>query len=150
MNRRDLDFRDFDSLAADVQCLHDGGYDQAGGWNLAQACSHLTISMERSLDGFPNKAPWVLRKILAPMIKGKMFRTRKINAGYKAPEGFTVDAETDEKLAVDRFLQVADRVKNRRGGFHNHPVFDQLTDDQWHQFHLIHGSLHLSFLIPKK
>lgn len=150
MARRDLNFRDFYSLVEDVQRLHDRGYHQAGQWDLAQVCGHLTIAFEQSLDGFTFKGPWVVRKLVAPFIRRDLFRKRKIKAGLKAPDGFVVDPGTDEEQAVNQFLQMIDRIKGHRGGFHLHPFFEKLNDDQWLQFHLIHAAHHLSFLVPKQ
>lgn len=150
MDRRDLDFSDFDRLVADVKHLHEGGYHQAGRWDLAQVCGHLTISMKQSLDGFTFKAPWLVRKLIIPFIRRGLFRSRKIKPGIKAPGGFVVDPGTDETQAVDRFLQMIDRVKGHRGDFQIHPVFEKMSHEQWHQFHLIHAAHHLSFLVPKQ
>lgn len=150
VDRRDLNYRDFHSLAEDVRRLLDSGYRQTGRWDLAQVCGHLTIAFKQSLDGFTFKGPWVVRKLIAPFIRGGLFRSRKIKPGIKAMDGFVVAPGTDEEQAVNQFLQMIDRVKDHHGGFHLHPFFGKLTVDQWHQFHLIHAAHHLSFLVPKK
>jgi len=55
----------------------------------------------------------------------------------------------DEAQAVAKFQQQVEQIDQYRGAFQPHPVFGSLSNDQWRQFHLIHISHHLSFLIPK-
>ena len=83
------------------------------------------------------------------MIKGKLFRTRSIKPGIKAPVDMVASSGGDQAQAVEGFLQVLDQVDQYRGRFQDHPVFGRLTDDQWRRFHLIHISHHLSFLTPR-
>ena len=60
MQRRQLDFRDFDALTAEVERLK-SGYTKVGNWELGEVCHHLGRTMQSSLDGFKEKAPWLLR-----------------------------------------------------------------------------------------
>jgi hypothetical protein len=32
----------------------------------------------------------------------------------------------------------------------HYPVFGKLTPEEWHQFHLRHAELHMSFVLPKQ
>ena len=149
MNRRILDFRDFDAVAEDVKHLNEAGYDQIGEWDLLLTCQHLTTNMEYSISGFPYKRPWLLRKLLGPFLKRKLFRVRQINTSLPRPSSMKPRSEGDQQRAVDNFLQSLERIKNHSEGFNLHPLFDRLSDEEWRQFHLIYCSHNLSFLIPR-
>ena len=112
-------------------------------------CQHLTITMDRSLNGFTFRAPWVVRKLIIPFFKKKFFRTRAIRPGLKAPADMVAKPGQDEAEAVSQFKQMVDRVDQFPGPFQTHPFFGRLTDDEWRQFHLIHISHHFSFVAPK-
>lgn len=149
MNRRKLDFRDFDAVAEDVKLLNEVGYDQTGEWDLLLTCQHMATIMENSISGFPYKRPWLLRKLLGPFLKRRLFRIRQIKGGLPRPSSMEPRSVGDQQRAVDSFLQTLERTKNHTGGFNYHPLFDRLSDEEWRQFHLIYCSHHLSFLIPK-
>jgi hypothetical protein len=149
MDRRDLDFKDLDALAADVQGLTDNGYERAGKWDLAQTCEHLTTAMVQSMDGFSFQGPWLVRKVIGPIFFKRLTKTRKIKAGINAPLGFVFEPGDDQVSAVDQFQQALTRVKQHQGDFQPHPIFGRLTPEQIRQFHLIHSAHHLSFLIPR-
>lgn len=149
MECRQLDFTDFDAVVADVQRLHEQGYHQVGQWSLSQILQHLTLTLERSVNGFPAKMPWFVRKIVAPLIRGKIFAQRKLQAGLKAPVDMVFSAGADEANEVKRFNEVLDRVKEYQGEFQPHPVFEKISPEEWRQFHFIHIAHHLNFLIPK-
>jgi len=147
MNRRELDFRDFDALLADIQRLHEQGYEKAGQWNLGQICKHLSITMEMSLEGFPFKGPWLFRKVIGPFVKPRFFRSRKIKPGLPAPPTMVAEPDSDEGQAIEQLKQITTRVREHRGEFQPHPFFEYLSPEQWLQLHLIHAAHHLSFLI---
>ena len=148
MQRRKLDLRDYNEFTAEVDRLKERGYTQLGNWNLGQACYHLAKSMQQSLDGFTVKAPWFLRVFLAPIFKRRLFKTRVAPAGIKGPPDMMPPAQVDEVSTLKAFDEQLARVRDHRGEFQNHPFFGYLSNEQWKQFHLIHASLHLSFLIP--
>jgi len=148
MDRRELDLRDFDALIAELDRLLASGYDRTGQWDLAAICRHLNIAMTMTMDGFKFKAPLVFR-ILGPMVRGSFFRTRKIKPGLKAPSGTLFESAGDDAAAVAQFKATIERFRGFGPINVAHPFMGQLTTDQWHDFHLIHASHHLSFLVPK-
>src|SRR5438105_11241467 len=42
MPQRQLELKDFADVLAEVDRLHQDGYDKLGAWDLAQTCDHLT------------------------------------------------------------------------------------------------------------
>jgi hypothetical protein len=147
--RRKLDLRSFDDMVGEVDRLRQGGYSRAGNWDLGQVCQHLAISMKSSLDGFQVRAPWYLRLFLAPIFKRRLFRTRSMPAGIKGPPDLMPAATVDEETAVKSFKDETERLRNHVGDFQPHAFFGKMTPQETRDLHLIHASLHLSFLIPR-
>src|SRR5438132_505258 len=148
MQRRQLDLRDLDALSAEVEHLKSVGCTKVGNWDLGQCCEHLAKSMRSSVDGFQFKAPWLQRVFLAPIFKRRIFKTRKMPAGIKGPPNLMPADQVDETTALKFFDEQLGRVRTATA-FEKHVFFGTLTHDEWIQFHLIHSSLHLSFLIPR-
>ena len=142
--RRELDLKTLDQVGEEVQRLASNGCQQAGEWNLAQTCWHLRQTMDYSLNGFPFKAPWLVRKLIAPMLKRKLFASRNIKAGLAAPAQLIPSADLDQDQQVQKFQEMLGRVKTHSGDFASNPFFEQMPADQWHDFHTIHSSHHLS------
>jgi hypothetical protein len=148
MKRRNLDFQDFESVAADIDRLKKNGYAKVGQWELCQTCDHLATVMRMSLEGFPFKGAWYIR-LLAPMIKGRFFKTRRMTEGFQAPAVLIPATGKSEDAAIGSCKDLLQRVKTHEGEFHPNPFFGKLSPDEWRQLHLIHAAHHLSFLIPK-
>lgn len=149
VRRRSLDLADLDAVMNEVRRLHHGGYDRAGGWDLAQVCEHLAIGIKGCMDGIPFKAPLFFRLIGPILFKPRIFRTRQLRAGYPAPPALVPADGLDASAAIHRLQDTIDRLKRHAGPLHPSPYLGALTKDEWMQFHSIHASLHLSFLIPK-
>jgi hypothetical protein len=148
VQRRQLDFQDFDSLTADVDRLHRDGYTKAGTWDLRQICEHLTASMRMSIEGFTFKVAWWFI-FVGPLIRRRLFKTRKVPAGIKGPDSLMPASTGDETAALNAFHKELRRVRDHAGPFRPSPVMGRLSPEQWRQFHLIHAAHHLSFLIPR-
>jgi Protein of unknown function (DUF1569) len=148
MERRHLDFQDLDAVSTEVERLQRVGYTKVGNWDLGQCCEHLAKSMKSSVDGFQSRAPWLLRVFVAPIFKRRMFKTRKMPAGIKGPAELMPAAQVDETTALKFFDEQLGRLRNTTS-FQKHAFFGKLTRDEWIELHLIHSSLHLSFLLPR-
>lgn len=149
MQRRSLDLPDMKALVADARMLHERGYEKAGNWDLAQACNHIAIPMERCIDGFDFNASWPMRLMANLFMKKAMFRKRSIKPGYKAPPSTLSEAGGDEAAAVERLGVAVERVLNHTGPFKPHPFLGPISVDEWHEFLTIHGMHHLNFLVPR-
>ena len=69
-------------------------------------------------------------------------------AGIKGPPELMPTGPVDETTALKSFDEQLGRVRNATA-FQKHPFFGALTREQWIDLHLIHGSLHLGFLVPR-
>ena len=148
MQRRDLDLRDFDALIADAEHLLAAGYDRLGNWDLGATCRHLSISMHASIDGLNYKPPFHYR-FIRPFARRQVFGKRRLPTGAPAPTGLESPTGGDDADAVTELKTAIERLKTATDFPHPHPVFGRITPQQWRDFHLIHGSHHLGFLIPR-
>jgi hypothetical protein len=150
--RRTLDFRSFDEVTADVDHLAATPHDRCGRWDLATICDHLAKGMEVALDNKPIPLPIVI-KLLAPLAGPAIFRrtlkTRRMPTGVKAPPPFVPSENCDCTEAITHLKATIARARAFPGPMPRHPVFGQITPDQWREFILIHCAHHLSFLVPR-
>ena len=150
MQRRILDLENLDGVLGEVERLHQGGYQKSGQWNLSQNLSHCGQVIEQTMDGFTFTAPWYYR-LLRPLLKNMIFKQRTIRPGIKRLGNvMEPKPQPDEAGAVAEFKQIVERFKNHPGPLHSSPILGDLTEQQWHDFHTIHCSLHLGFLIPNE
>lgn len=148
MERRVLDLETLDGVVAEVERLHQSGYQKAGQWDLSENLSHCGQLVEQTMEGFKFKAPWIFC-LVRPFIKRMMFKQRSIRAGLKRPNDVLEPQPlSDEAKEIEKFKGLIDRLKNHKGLLHPSPILGELTAEQWHDFHTIHCSHHLGFLIP--
>jgi hypothetical protein len=147
VQRRHLDFQDFDAVRGDIEHLRAHGYQKTGNWDLVQICDHLSATMYGSLHGFSFQAPWLVRKLLAPLVLRRILKTRQLRAGVRVPQ-MDPPANTEPEKAIARCLDLLREVQQHRGDFQVHPFFGKLASEHWRQLHLIHSAHHLSFLVP--
>lgn len=152
MQRRKLDFHDFDAPGREADRLLRDGYHKAGNWDLTLTCEHLAVVMEGSLDGFTfPPASWFWRRLLGPVLVRVVLWTRWIKQGVSCPDpSFCPLGKSGAAEAVERFKRAFQRVRDRTGEFVPHPILGRLTPEQWRQVHLIHAAHHFSFLIPNE
>ena len=150
MDRRELDLKDLDAVLAEVDRLHKGGYRKSGQWKLAQICRHCAAPMAECIDGFQFKPPLLLR-LLVPILgmKKSFFGTRRIKVGIRAPSYQIPPEGLDEAEEIQTLRQAVERLKQHKGPHHRHPIFGELTPEQWHEFFTIHTMHHLMFLHPQ-
>lgn len=146
--RRALRFQSLDDVAADAeQLVFSPGTMMLGNWSLGHLLMHLAKAINSSIDGISVRAPWYVR-LAAPLIKRRILATG-MRPGFKLPKKvepdfFPAAESSQEALAV--LLAAIDRTKTERMTA-RHPIFGQLTHDEWTQLHLRHAELHLSFAL---
>ncbi len=148
-NRRALDLPDLDAIVPEARRLMEARYEKAGQWDLSQICQHLAGAIHGSIDGGVPSASLPVRVIARFFIKDALFKSRKIRAGVPAPQAIEHFPSCDENAAIDRLAKAIDRLKQHHGPLATHPYFGKLSGDEWCQFHAIHASHHLGFLVPK-
>ena len=148
--RRELHFHAIDEIVADAEKLvASPNIKTLGNWPLGRLLAHLTTAINGSIDGVDARAPLLFR------LAGKLVKNRILNSamlpGFQLPDRFQADLFPEVESpqdALEGLLKAAARAKTERMTA-CHPVFGQLTHDEWTQLHLRHAELHLSFVVPE-
>jgi len=144
--RRKLDYKSFDELLADADRLSSGDVKTLGNWSQGQIFQHLANAFNGSIDGFPQGFPWFVRAM------GRIFKKKLINgpmpAGMKMPEKFAEAVMPEPTPTEVGLANLHAAISRLRQDPHRaaHPVFGEVSREEWDQVHLKHASLHMSFL----
>jgi hypothetical protein len=149
LERRRLDFKNWDELLADIDHLRAVGYDRAGQWDLSRILDHVGEGLRTAVHGIDHQGPWIIRKLFGPIILKRIFRQRRMKAGIKVPDWWLPGPTHDESAAVDKFRAQLAAFQAMTTTPCPHPFFGPLTKQEWHDLVLIHAAHHLSFLIPR-
>jgi len=147
--RRKLDYGSFEELLADADRLSSGPVEALGNWSRGQVFTHLALAYNGSIDGLAINFPWPLR-LMARIFKAKLVNG-PMPAGFNLPSDgakavLPPPTSTEEGLAN---LHAAVARLQRESHRAPHPMFGDITKEQWNKIHLKHASLHMSFLIPQ-
>ena len=149
--RRLLKHMTWEQVLGEVDQLHRGGYECVGKWDLSQVCDHLSIPLMEVLEGkFGFKVPWIVKLLGPTVIKRQVLKTRVIREGIRGPQRFVNVVRREESVAVNDFHATVGRFKGYRGPFPRHPVFGNMTPEQWQDIQIVHACHHLGFLLPKQ
>ena len=146
--RRQLDFKNWAEVLADVDQLQDVGYVRAGNWELSQILEHVGVGLRTAVHGMDHQGPWIIRKLIGPIIMRRILRQRRMASGIKVPEWWLPGPSHDESAAVDQFRREISAFEETTTPTHPHPLLGAMTKDQWRLMGLVHSAHHLSFLSP--
>ena len=147
--RRRLDFKSWPEALADIDQLQSAGYDRLGNWDLSQVVEHIGEGLRTALRGKDQRASWIIRRLLGPLILQRILRQRRMKAGIKVPQWWLPGPTHDETAAVNQFRSKVSDFQALATEPFPHPFFGTLTKQQWNDLALIHAAHHLSFLIPR-
>jgi hypothetical protein len=145
--RRSLTFASLDGIMPDIDLLL-RGHTTVGNWSLGQICNHLCKSVNFTLDGFPVRAPWLIRKTVGPLLLRHILRTGRFFARIKAPAAFQPAPRSDARAEADALRAALRRFAAHSGPLAEHPLAGRVSRSVWEQFHCIHCAHHLSFALP--
>ncbi|MGI8977605.1 MAG: DUF1569 domain-containing protein [Pirellulaceae bacterium] len=147
--RRAVAFESLDDVLMDAERLVAAAkINMLGNWSLGQMLGHLAAGLHMSLDGVTYRPAWFVRLIGPLIFKRRMLR--RFPAGIQLPAPMAERLVPLESLSPQeglRLLQEATRRFRSDTSRKPHPVFGNLTGAQWHQLHLRHAELHMSFVI---
>jgi hypothetical protein len=145
--RRALSFASLAEVMLDVDRLLQG-HTTIGRWSLGQICKHLSMAIVGSVEGYPEQAPWMIRKTIGPIAKRHVLTTGTMPEGVKIPERYQPKPGADARAEAEA-LRAAIHLYSAHGGpLADHPLVGPLDRDQWTRFHCIHCAHHLSFALP--
>jgi hypothetical protein len=78
-----------------------------------------------------------------------MLQHKQTNRRFPAPRYMLPTDTREDEAGLQHLHTAVERLKDRNANFKDHPVFGQLTPDQWKHVHLWHSEHHLSYLNPK-
>ncbi len=148
VGRRELHYSNLEDVIVDAENLAAGPVLTSGDWTFGQILEHLAVTFDYSIDGFPFRGPWFLRKIVAPFLKNR-FLTKPMPSGFKLPKN--AGALKPGEVSVEEGLA---HLKRAIGRFEtetpnaDHPVFGKMAQQEWVSLGLRHCELHLSFVSP--
>ena len=149
-NRREVAFESLDDVLMEAERLvAAANVKMLGNWELGQILGHLALGLHRSMDGMKARPPWYVR-LIGPFLRGRMLR--RMPAGYRLSRDAEKELWPQELLTPQQGLErLRDAVKRFRSDTQRVPhfVFGKLTGAQWHQFHLRHAEMHLSFVLTE-
>jgi hypothetical protein len=148
--RRQLHFGSLDDILAEVDRLAKSrDIGTLGNWSAGQCFKHLATVMNKSIDGFDNRLPALVRVVFRTLFKQR-FLSKPMGAGFKLPEkahAELVPPSTSLEEGLQSIRQAIKRLQTETKRAPN-AVLGPLTADEWNQLHCRHSELHLSFLLP--
>jgi uncharacterized protein DUF1569 len=147
--RRRVDYKSLHEVVDDADRLTDGQVKAIGNWSPGQIYRHLAIAFNGSIDGLPNAFPWYMR-LMGGLLKKKLL-AGPMPPGIKLPAAFAKvvlppETSTEQGLAE---LKTAVARLDREPHRARHPIFGEMTKEEWNKAHLGHANLHMSYLIPQ-
>ncbi|MHC4427929.1 MAG: DUF1569 domain-containing protein [Planctomycetota bacterium] len=146
--RRRLHFDSIQDLVDDVLQLDGTQVTTTGNWSAPQIVQHVAKLINFSIDGFPAKAPLMIR------LAGRLMRNRSLAktlpAGFRLPTKFTFlepDADVEWDDAVTYLRETIGRLQNERMDAPS-PVLGKMTHEEWERLHCRHAEMHFSFIHP--
>ncbi len=146
--RRPMTFTSFEQIMPDVDSLIERNHTTIGHWTLAQICRHLAGAFQMSTREIPFKAPWLLRKTLAPIFLRQLLRTGQMREGLKLPPAALPQPGLDARFEAETLRAAIHAYTAYTGPMSSHPFFDAIDRPTWDQIHLTHSAHHLSFARP--
>ena len=148
LHRRHLDFHSFDEILADIDHLHSVGYQRAGNWDLSQMLEHLGEGARTAIHGSSRKGPWILRKVIGPLLISYTRKKRRMKSNIKVPKWWLPGPSHDESEAIEQFRHELKTFATYDGPTQGHPLLGYMDKAAWTDIIHIHSAHHLSFLVP--
>lgn len=145
--RRPLTFGSLDEVMPDVDRLLEG-HTTVGSWSLGQICAHLARAIDCSVDGFTEKAPWLVRKTVGRLALWWVLRRGRFPQGMRAPQAYQPGPGADARSEAEALRAALGRFAAHPGPLAEHPLAGPVPREVWERFHCIHCAHHLSFALP--
>jgi hypothetical protein len=145
--RRSLKFATLDDVMPEVDRLL-AGCSTVGKWSLGQICQHLTAGVVFSVEGYPEAAPWLIRKTFGPVMIRRILKSGTFPSGFQLPEKYWPKPSEDARAEAEALRAALRLFGMHTGPFAEHPLGAKLSGAEWSLLHTIHAAHHLSFVLP--
>ena len=146
--RRALSFSRLEEVMPEVDRLLEG-HTTTGRWSLGQICNHLSTALQYTVEGFPEQAPWLLRRTVGPVAKRQVLGSGAMPEGVKLPEKYLPKPGLDPRAEAEALRATIRLFAAHAGPLADHPLFGPMSRDEWLRYHIIHCAHHLSFARPQ-
>jgi hypothetical protein len=102
-----------------------------------------------AMDGFPSKAPWIVRFFFTTFLKKRALKDLPMDPGMNLPKqaAFMLpDDEVSFEVGMADMRSIVARLKAGDRMEQPSPILGELTHDQWLGMMLRHSAMHHSFL----
>ena len=99
-------------------------------------------------EGFPEQAPWLLRRTVGPVAKRQVLGSGVMPEGVKLPEKYLPRPGLDPRAEAEALRASLRYYLAHTGPLAGHPLFGSMSRDEWDRYHAIHCAHHLSFARP--
>ena len=154
--RRDVSFRSFDDILADLDRISEGldagTAVTTGNWTVGEITDHCAKFLRFACDGFEGKAPAPLRFIFRALFFKKAIGPDPLPSGFKLPKqasSLLPREGVDNREGIDELRKQLKRVLAGKEMNQPSPVFGPVTHDQWMIVQTKHCAMHLSFIHPE-
>lgn len=145
--RRELKLNSFRDLEKELEKIEKAvGPKTTGIWSVYQILQHLTDMLHGSMHGFPKHQPKIVRMTVGKYMYKKIIKSGVMRQGYPNASAPAKREDAPIQPAIQRLRSMITEFENYNGHTAMHPFFDRLNKDEWTKLHLIHFSLHLSFI----
>jgi hypothetical protein len=146
--RRELKLNSFKDLEDELDKIEKATElrKTVGVWSVYQILQHMTDMLHNSMHGFPKLQFKLFRITLGKFIYNKIINSGEMRQGYPNASAPAKREDAPIQPAIQRLKSMITEFENFNGHMAMHPFFDKLNKDEWTKLHLIHFSLHLSFI----
>ncbi len=145
--RRELKLNSFRDLEKEIEKIEKAsGPKTTGVWSVYQILQHLTDMLHGSMHGFPKHQPKIVRMTVGKYMYKKIIKSGVMRQGYPNASAPAKREDAPIAPAIQRLRAMITEFESFNGHMAMHPFFDRLNKEEWTKLHLIHFSLHLSFI----
>ena len=146
--RSKIEYSTLNEFRQDAERIAQLDYRTVGKWSFGQIMLHLAMAIEGSIDGFPFRGPWYIRKLAAPLIKNSLL-SKPLKPGFRLPkyaENYLPDPDVTTYSALSRVQSAVSRIQVEAPQA-EHPFLGKLAEEEWMRLHVRHAELHMSFVV---
>ena len=145
-----LKFEDFNSAKNYLYNLKGKEIDTTGNWSYYQILHHLADSLEYTFRGGITdiSIPSFMQPI-GKLLLMKFFFQGFMDSNLPNPirKNTIILGNTEEEY--NRLLHLIDDFENFKNSYYPHPIFGNLSREEWRKLHAYHFANHLSYVVIK-